>query len=450
MSASSSDASIAKAGSPSLASSAGGALAARVAVAAKALPSYQGTDTRGICRSPSEESRGASTSVVIAVSPSSRTTTRAGSRGALARCGWSALPSAMRQARPGVDHGRGCRPRSHSRTRDSFALRRHCSSLPNTIARIAKHSQAVAGQPFDCSVSSNAVGQRRPLPCSQRRARARAARRRSPARAPRDDALRSGALARGLEEQRLAILQTLLAHGFVADSGEGMGRRYRLGMTLRGSATWSSRRSPCAMWRCRCCDADERDGPHLPGRGVRRAVRGRDRERRRGEQRDPVRLEPVQARADAQLGGRQVHARDLSTRSTSARCLQRPASRQDRAHDHGGRRDAARSRLGGPAGLRTRRRGGRRRRLLRRLRRARPHGTHVPAPISVTGRPRSTGRTRRLHQLGSATSEHARRVSRLLGASPEAIPMRRALVVEQPGQIALVERADLRRGPGES
>jgi IclR family transcriptional regulator, acetate operon repressor len=29
-----------------------------------------------------------------------------------------------------------------------------------------------------------------------------------------------------------AILQTLLAHGFVADSGEGMGRRYRLGMAL--------------------------------------------------------------------------------------------------------------------------------------------------------------------------------------------------------------------------
>jgi IclR family acetate operon transcriptional repressor len=29
-----------------------------------------------------------------------------------------------------------------------------------------------------------------------------------------------------------AILQTMLAHGFVADSGEGMGRRYRLGMAL--------------------------------------------------------------------------------------------------------------------------------------------------------------------------------------------------------------------------
>ena len=29
-----------------------------------------------------------------------------------------------------------------------------------------------------------------------------------------------------------AILQTLLAHGFVADAGEGMGRRYRLGMAL--------------------------------------------------------------------------------------------------------------------------------------------------------------------------------------------------------------------------
>ena len=29
-----------------------------------------------------------------------------------------------------------------------------------------------------------------------------------------------------------AILQTLLAHGFVADSGAGMSRRYRLGMAL--------------------------------------------------------------------------------------------------------------------------------------------------------------------------------------------------------------------------
>jgi IclR family acetate operon transcriptional repressor len=42
-------------------------------------------------------------------------------------------------------------------------------------------------------------------------------------------------LGRSLEVSKssaYAVLQTLLAHGFVADSGEGMGRRYRLGMTL--------------------------------------------------------------------------------------------------------------------------------------------------------------------------------------------------------------------------
>jgi IclR family acetate operon transcriptional repressor len=42
-------------------------------------------------------------------------------------------------------------------------------------------------------------------------------------------------LGRSLEVSKssaYAILQTMLAHGFVADSGEGMGRRYRLGMAL--------------------------------------------------------------------------------------------------------------------------------------------------------------------------------------------------------------------------
>ncbi|HEY1480348.1 MAG TPA: IclR family transcriptional regulator [Gaiellales bacterium] len=42
-------------------------------------------------------------------------------------------------------------------------------------------------------------------------------------------------LGRSLEVSKssaYAILQTMLAHGFVADTGEGMGRRYRLGMAL--------------------------------------------------------------------------------------------------------------------------------------------------------------------------------------------------------------------------
>ncbi len=42
-------------------------------------------------------------------------------------------------------------------------------------------------------------------------------------------------LGRSLEVSKssaYAILQTMIAHGFVADSGEGMGRRYRLGMAL--------------------------------------------------------------------------------------------------------------------------------------------------------------------------------------------------------------------------
>ena len=107
-----------------------------------------------------------------------------------------------------------------------------------------------------------------------------------------------------------AILQTLLGYGFVADSGSGMSRRYRLGLALARLGDSSSRRSRCATSRCRCC-ATSRATTGLTSRVAvleepYAVVIGRvDAPRARR----PLRDEPRQAGAHALLRRRQGDAR---------------------------------------------------------------------------------------------------------------------------------------------
>ena len=50
-----------------------------------------------------------------------------------------------------------------------------------------------------------------------------------------------------------ATLATLRARGLVTDDGEGMTRRYRLGLSLCGSVTLPSPTRGSATSPCRCC-----------------------------------------------------------------------------------------------------------------------------------------------------------------------------------------------------
>ena len=65
--------------------------------------------------------------------------------------------------------------------------------------------------------------------------------------------LRLAELARRLDTSKstvLAVLRTLTARGYVAELGEGRGRRYRLGLTLARLGDQALGRSTCSTWRC--------------------------------------------------------------------------------------------------------------------------------------------------------------------------------------------------------
>ena len=72
---------------------------------------------------------------------------------------------------------------------------------------------------------------------------------------PGPDGLTLSELSRALgasKSSTFAILQTLLGYGFVADSGAGMSRRYRLGLALARLGDLVVSQIACATSRSRC------------------------------------------------------------------------------------------------------------------------------------------------------------------------------------------------------
>ena len=242
------------------------------------------------------------------------------------------------------------------------------------------------------------------------------------------------------------------ADGFVADSGAGMSRRYRLGMALARLGDSSSRRSRCATSRCPCSATSP------PRRGSRRASRcsrapyavviGRV---DAASRRRPLRDEPVQARADALLRGRQVDARRDPRAATRARYLAAGRACRARRRTRSPTSSSCMRELADVAaqGYCHRRRGGRRGRVLRRLAdRRRLHGGCAGA-ISVTGlkarrpglAPAADRRERARARGAGSRSCSARRRER---CRHEARARRRAARARS----ALVERAIARARPG--
>ena len=150
----------------------------------------------------------------------------------------------------------------------------------------------------------------RPLSRAERRARSLRARRARRRRAGGPDALGAEPRARRLQEQHVrdpADLARLRIRGRL-----GRGHVAPLPPRPRTRAARRSRRladRPARRRAPRAARPHRGDGAHLARGGARGALCRRHRPCRRRERRRPLRDEPVQARADALLRGRQGHAR---------------------------------------------------------------------------------------------------------------------------------------------
>ena len=106
-----------------------------------------------------------------------------------------------------------------------------------------------------------------------------------------------------------AILSTMLARGFVADSGSGMQRRYRLGMALaRLGDLVVSQHGLRDLAHAGAARAHRGNRADLARRHPRRDLRRGDRPGRRPPGRRAFCREPRSARAPAQLGRREGDA----------------------------------------------------------------------------------------------------------------------------------------------